>query len=112
VSAMRPGLAKRIEKIRVSWYFENPEDDFHIAENTCCIDYADIWLSKRVHWLSNCEIPHRGISSYGCEDRLELYSGVARARLPITGLHKGVALKSRIQWTPANLHNSGWIENC
>jgi len=38
VSAMRPGLAKIIEKVRISTYFESPEIDLHIAENASCID--------------------------------------------------------------------------
>jgi len=49
VSAMRPGLAKIIEKVRTSRYFESPETDLHITENACCIDYANTWLSKLVH---------------------------------------------------------------
>jgi len=49
VSAMRPGLAKIIEKVRISTYYESAETDLHIAENACCIDYADTWMSKRVH---------------------------------------------------------------
>jgi hypothetical protein len=49
VSAMRPGLAKIIEKVHISTYFESAEADLHIAENACCIDYADTWSSKRVH---------------------------------------------------------------
>jgi hypothetical protein len=49
VSAMRPGLAKIIEKVRISRYFENPNADLHIAENTCCINWADTWFPKRVH---------------------------------------------------------------
>jgi len=49
VSAMRPGLAKIIEKVRISGYFESPETDFHIAENACGIDYGDTWSSKRGH---------------------------------------------------------------
>jgi hypothetical protein len=48
-SAMRSGLVKIIEKVRISWYFESPETDLHIAENACCIDYADTWSSKRVY---------------------------------------------------------------
>jgi hypothetical protein len=32
-SAMRSGLVKIIEKVRISWYFESPETDLHIAEN-------------------------------------------------------------------------------
>jgi len=58
VSAMKPGLAKIIEKVRISWYFESPETDRHIAENACCIDYAHTWSSKRVHWLSKSQRPH------------------------------------------------------
>jgi hypothetical protein len=49
VSAMRPGLAKIIEKVRISTYFQSPEADLHIAENACFIDYTDTWSSKRVH---------------------------------------------------------------
>jgi len=49
VSAMRPGLAKIIEKVRISTYFESAETVLHVAENACCIDYADTWSSKRVH---------------------------------------------------------------
>jgi len=48
VSAMRPGLAKTIEKVRISTYFQSAEADLHIAENACCIDYTDTWSSKRV----------------------------------------------------------------
>jgi len=44
VSAMRSGLAKKIEKVHISSYFERPETDLHIAENACCIDYADTEL--------------------------------------------------------------------
>jgi len=42
-SAMNPGLAKVIEKVRISWYFESPEIDLHIAENAFGINYADTW---------------------------------------------------------------------
>jgi len=38
VSAMNPGLAKIIENVRISWYFDSPEIDCHIADNACCID--------------------------------------------------------------------------
>jgi len=41
VSAMRPGLGKIIETVRISRYVDRPETDLHIAENACCIDYAD-----------------------------------------------------------------------
>ena len=36
VSAMRPGLAKIIEKACISRHFENPETDLLIAPNACC----------------------------------------------------------------------------
>jgi len=49
VSAIRPGLANIIEKVRISRHFESSETDLHIAENACCIDYADTWLPKPVH---------------------------------------------------------------
>jgi len=49
VSAMKPGLAKIIEKEHISRNFESAETDLHIAENACCIDYANTWLSKWVH---------------------------------------------------------------
>ena len=49
VSAMRRGLAKIIEKVPISRYFESPETHLHIAENACCIDYADTWSSNQVH---------------------------------------------------------------
>jgi len=49
VSAMGPGLAKIIEKVHISTYFESAEADLHVAENACGIDFADTWSSKRVH---------------------------------------------------------------
>ena len=88
---MRPGLAKIIEKVRISTYFESAETDLHIAENACCIDYADTWSSKQVHWLSKRHIPYYSTTHYGCEETVELDTGVARARLPILGIHTPVA---------------------
>jgi hypothetical protein len=46
VLAMRLGLAKIIEKVGISTYFECAETDLYIAENTCCINYADTRSSK------------------------------------------------------------------
>jgi len=43
---------------------------------------------------------------------LELDTGVARAGLPIMGIHMRVASKSKIQWIPATLHNSGRMDHC
>jgi hypothetical protein len=48
VSVMRPGIATRFENVRISTYFESAESDLHIAENVCCIDYAETWSSKRL----------------------------------------------------------------
>jgi len=112
VSAMRPGLAKIIEKVRISWYFESPEADLHKAENACCINYANTWSPKRVHWLSESQSPHCSTSDYGCEDTLELYSGVARARLLLTGIHPWVASTPKIQRIPAAIHNSRRMDDC
>jgi hypothetical protein len=52
VSAIISGLAKIIEKVRISCYFESPEADLHKAENAGCINYAISWSPKQVHWLS------------------------------------------------------------
>jgi len=106
VSAMIPGLGKIIEKVRISWYFESPEADLHLAENVCPINYANTWSPKRVHSLSKNPSQHYSYSKYGCEDRLELYSGVARARLPLPRIHLWVASTAKIQWISAAIHNS------
>jgi hypothetical protein len=106
VLAMRSGLAKIIEKVRISWYFESPEADVHIAENACCINYGHTWSPKLVNWLSNSQSLHCSTSDKGCEDTLELYSGVARACLP------RMASESKIRWILATIHNSGWMDDC
>jgi len=107
---MKPGLAKIIEKVRISWYFESPEADIRIAENACCINYADTWSLKRVHWLSKSQSPHSGTSYYGCEDRLELYTGVTWARLPLTGIHLPVASKPKnAQYRPLFTTQDEWM---
>ena len=91
VSAMRPGLVKIIEKVRISTYYESAETELQMAENACCIDYADTWTSKRVHWLWNSQSPDRSTAYYGCGDTLELDTGVVRAHLPIAWIHPAVA---------------------
>ena len=92
VSAMKPGLAKMIWKVRISWYFISPEIDLHIAKNACSMDYADNWSSKWSHWLSNSQSSHRSTTDYGCEDMVEPNTGVARAHQPtLTGIHTRVA---------------------
>jgi hypothetical protein len=91
VSAMRPGLAKIIEKVRISTYYESAETDVHIAENACCIDYTDTWTSKRVYWLSNRQSPDLSATHYTGYDTLELDAGVVRARLLIAWIQMRVA---------------------
>jgi len=112
VSAMRPGLAKIIEKVRISTCCESPETHGHIADDACCIDYADTWSSKRVHWLSKSQRPPHSTTNYGCEDTLELNTGVVWAILPITRIHPQVAPKSNIQRLPTTLHVTGWMDHC
>jgi len=106
VPDVKPGLAKIIEKVRISWYFGSPEIDIHIAENACCIYYADTLSSKRVHWLSKGQRSHRGTTDCGWKDTVEVNTGVAQARLPIMGIHTWVAQQSKILWLPATFHNS------
>jgi len=106
VSAMRPGLPKIIEKVHISWYCESSETDLGIAENACGVDYADTWSSKPFHWLSKRNSPHRGTTDDGCEDTLEVDTGVAQARLPITRIHTQVPPKSKIQLILATLHST------
>jgi len=109
---MRPGLAKIIEKVRIAWYFESPEADLQIAENACWINFTNSCLPKRVYWLSKSQRPYCSTSDYGCEEKLELYSGFARVRLPLTGMHPRVASKPKIRWISATIHNSGWMNDC
>jgi hypothetical protein len=43
---------------------------------------------------------------------LELYSGVAQVRLPLTWIHPRVALEPKAHWISATIHNSGWMDDC
>jgi len=49
MSALRPGIAKIIEKILASKNFEYHETDHHIAVNASCIVYTDTGSLKQVH---------------------------------------------------------------
>jgi len=49
VSAMRAVLAKIVEKVHISTYFECAATNHQIEENACYIDYADTRSSKQVH---------------------------------------------------------------
>ena len=46
VSAMKPGLAKIIEKVCISRYSEDSETDHHIAANASCVYSVDTCSSK------------------------------------------------------------------
>jgi len=111
VSAMKPGLARIMETVPISWYFECPEIDIHLAKNACCIHYADTWSSTQVHWLSKRQSSDRSTTDYGCEDMVELNTGAAQASLLITGIHTWVAAKSKMHWLPATFHNSSWVDH-
>jgi len=91
VSAMRPGFAKIIETVRISWHCEWPVTEIHIAENACCNDYADSWSSKQVHSRWKSESTNCSTTYYECENTVEFESGVAWASLPITRIHLWVA---------------------
>jgi len=112
VSAMRPGLAKIIEKLCIAWYLQCPEADLHMTENACCINCANTWSPKRGYWLSKSQCLHWSSSDYGCEVTLELYTGIARVRLSCTEIHTRVASRPKLQWIPATIHNSGWMDDC
>jgi len=109
-SAMRPGLAKIIEKVHISTYFEIPDTDLNIAKNACCIDYADTWSSKWLLWLSESQSTYRGTTYYGCEGKVEFNTRIAWAGLPIARIHPPVAEESKIQWIMVTFHNTGWMD--
>jgi len=112
VSAMRPGFGKIIEIVRISRYFESSQNDLHIAENACWMDYANTLLSKLVHWPSKSPCSHCCTTDYGFEDRLELDTAVTRAGQLITRCHLRVPRRSKIPWLPATLHNTRSMEHC
>ena len=98
VLAMRPGLAKIIDKVCISRYFKHPETDCHIAANDCSIYYTDTWLLKWVHWLSKSQSMNRRTTYYGCEDMVDYNTGVAWASLLIARIYPWVAHESQIHW--------------
>jgi len=111
VSAMKPGLAKIIEKVRISRYLKNSETDHHIAANVSCVDYVDTGLSKRVYRLSKSRSTNRSPTYYGCENTVEFDTGVAWASLPIPRIHPRMAEESIIQRLLVTLHSREWIGN-
>ena len=109
---MRPGLAKIINKIRISRHIRTLVTELDNAENACCIDYSATWLSKRVYWLSKCESTYRSTTYDGTGNMVESDTGVASASLPIMRIHPAVAQESKVQWLPATLYNTGWMDHC
>jgi len=111
VSAMRPDLAKIIEKVCISRNYESHETDLHIAANVSCIDYDDTGSSKWVHWLATIWSKNRSTTYSGCENTVEFDTGVASASLPITTIHLRVAQVSTSHRLPAFLPNTGWMDH-
>jgi hypothetical protein len=109
---MRPGLSQIMETICIWRYFQSPETDCYIAENACCIDYADTCSLKRVHCLSKRASLHRWSTYYWCEDTFDLDPWVACASQLIMRIHPLVAPKSTIEWLPATLHNTAAMDHC
>jgi len=95
VLAMRPGLAKIVEKVCISIFFESPETDLHIGENACGIDYAATWLSKRVHWLLKSQSTNHSATYHGSENMVEFDTRVDSTGLPISTIHPQVSPESK-----------------
>jgi len=107
VSAMRPGIARVIEKVRIARYFVSLDTDLQIAEDAWYIDYSDTWSWKHIHWLSESQSTNCRSTKYGCHDTVEFDTGVAWASLLITRIHLQVAYASKIQRLPATIYNTG-----
>jgi len=107
VSAMNPGLAKIIEKVCISKYFENFETDHHIAANSHCVDYIDTGSSKWGYWLSKNKSTNCCSTYYGCELVVEFDTGVVWASLSITRIHLRVAEAFKVLWLLVTLHKRG-----
>jgi len=108
VSAMRPGLAKIIDKV---WISRHLGTNLDTAKNDYSIDYPDTGMSKQVHWRWKSQSTHCNTSYDGCEESLEFNTEVAWASLPNTRIHLQVASESKIQWLPATHHNTGWMHH-
>ena len=91
VSAMKSGFAKIIELARIARHCERPETDLYITENACWINDADTWSSNQVYSLSKGQRVNCSSMYYGCENTMEIDTGVAWARLPIMRNHQRVA---------------------
>jgi len=87
VSPLRPCLAMIIEKVCISRYLQSAETNLHIAENACCIHYADTWSSKWDHWQLQSQCLDCATTYYLCEDILGFDNGVDSASLSIPRIH-------------------------
>ena len=77
VSAMRPGFAKMIEKVRISRNFHCLETDVHLEQHACCIYNTDTGSSKRVHWLLKRQSMTCSTNYYECKNMAEFDTAVA-----------------------------------
>jgi len=111
VSALRPGLAKIIDKVHIPRHSERPETNLHIAENAYCVDYADTWSLKRVPWLSKGHSTNSSTTYHWGGYTVEFHTGVAGASLLIPRIRSLAAEESQIQQLPATLHITGWMDN-
>jgi len=109
--AMRPGLAKIIEKLCISGNFECAQTDLHIAANARCNDHTETGSSKRVRWLSNSQRTNRSVADYGYETSPEFHIGDAWASLSITRINPRVARESKIQPLQASIRNTQWMDH-
>jgi len=98
VTTIRPDVAKLVEQLRNSRYFESPETNLHIPAHTCRIDYPDTWSSKQVHWLSNRQITNHSTTCYRCKDMVEFDVRVSWMSLPNTSDQPRLAKESLIWW--------------
>jgi hypothetical protein len=98
VLAMRPGLAKIIEKVHISWNFQSFETTMHVTANPCHIDATGTESSKWVHSVSKSQCTNRSTTYYGYKTPVQFEIGVTIATLPITRIHTRVPQESKIQW--------------
>jgi len=77
VSALEPGLAKIIETVCISRYFENFETDHHMAVISSCVDYIDTGLSRGVYPQSKTQTSNRSPTYDGCANTSEFNNAVA-----------------------------------
>jgi len=111
VLAMRPGLAKIVQKVGISRHLGRPETYHHIADIPCCIDYSDTLSSKRHHWLSNSQSTNHSTTYDGYENMMGFDTRGAWACLLIMRSHPKLAQESEILWFPPTHHNTGWMDH-